>query len=82
MTTNNKTKTYAFVYLLAILTCFTAAFWPKIQAMVQQWSGGDNSYAYLVVPICLFLCWDMRDRFEFNRFSWSYSVMVEIKKLS
>jgi len=78
MTPNNKTKTYSYVYLLVILTCFVAAFWPKIQTMVQQWSGGDNNYAYLVMPLFIYLCWDMRSRFDFKTFSWSYWGLLPI----
>ena len=45
---------------LVILTCFAIAYWPAFQKLVKQWSAGDNSYCYLIVPLFLYLLWDMR----------------------
>ena len=45
---------------LVILTCFAIAYSPAFQKLVKQWSAGDNSYCYLIVPLFLYLLWDMR----------------------
>jgi hypothetical protein len=53
----NLTK---FLFPAAILLCFIIAYWTSYQKMSIRWSGGDNNYCYLVVPLFLYLCWDMR----------------------
>ena len=56
---------YNFAKLLfpaAILLCFIIAYWASYQKMSIRWSGGDNNYCYLVVPLFLYLCWDMRKK--------------------
>jgi exosortase D (VPLPA-CTERM-specific) len=69
---NNKHKEwYVYLFPLAALAGFTAALWPHIHSMIQQWGSEDNSYGYIVVPLFLYLCWDMRERFDFKTFSWS-----------
>ena len=40
---------------LVILTCFAIAYWPAFQKLEKQWSAGDNSYCYLIVPLFLYL---------------------------
>lgn len=72
MKTNHTFKHFVWLYPLAALACFVIVFWPKVQEMVRQWSGADNNYTYLVVPMFFYLCWDMRDRFGFKAFSWNY----------
>jgi len=46
----------------AILICFIIAYWTSYQKMSIRWSGGDNNYCYLVVPLFLYLCWDRRNK--------------------
>ena len=45
---------------LVILTCFAIAYWPVLMKLEHQWSAGDNSYCYLIVPLFLYLCWEKR----------------------
>ncbi len=59
---------YAFIVVL--LACFLIGYWPIFQKMSFHWSHGDNSYCYLVIPLFIYLCWDRRERFRFNEFSW------------
>jgi EpsI family protein len=56
---HNLTK---FLFPAVILLCFTIAYWTSYQKMSIRWSGGDNNYCYLVVPLFLYLCWDMRKK--------------------
>ena len=55
----NLTK---FLFPAAILLCFIIAYWTSYQKMSIRWSGGDNNYCYLVVPLFLYLCWDRRKK--------------------
>jgi len=55
----NLTK---FLFPAAILLCFIIAYWTSYQKMSIRWSGGDNNYCYLVVPLFLYLCWDRRNK--------------------
>jgi EpsI family protein len=43
---------------LVILTCFAVAYWPVFQKLLNKWSGGDNSYCYLIVPLFAYLLWE------------------------
>ncbi len=56
---------------LAILACVVIGFWPIFPKLARQWSSGDNSYCYLIVPLFLYLCWEERGRFRFLEFSWN-----------
>ncbi len=67
-TENNKN---IWIFPSAILFCFIALYLPAFQKMLAQWDSGDNSYAYAIIPIFFYLCWDIKDRFQFNSFSWS-----------
>ena len=53
-----------------LLVCFIA-FWPVFPTLMYRWGTGDDSYCYLVAPVAGYVCWEMRDRFRFNDFSWS-----------
>ena len=55
----NLTK---LLFPAAILLCFIIAYWTSYQKMIWRWSGGDNNYCYLVIPLFLYLCWDMRKK--------------------
>ncbi|MCG8615348.1 MAG: VPLPA-CTERM-specific exosortase XrtD [Desulfobacterales bacterium] len=46
-------------------------YWPVFQKMMIRWNMGDNSYCYLVVPIFIYLCWELKDQFRFHQFSFS-----------
>jgi hypothetical protein len=43
-----------------ILGCFIAAYWAGFYKMSIRWSGGDNNYCYLVIPLFAYLLWDRR----------------------
>ena len=43
-----------------ILGCFIAAYWAAFYKMSIRWSGGDNSYSYLIIPLFAYLLWDRR----------------------
>ena len=55
----NLTK---FLLPAIILACFIIAYWASYQKMSIRWSGGDNSYCYLVIPLFFYLCWDRRKK--------------------
>ena len=63
---------------MVILTCFAMAYWPVFQKLERQWSAGDNSYCYLIAPLFCYLCWDIRHRFDFRKFSWSLFGLVPV----
>jgi exosortase len=51
-----------FLLPAAILLCFIVAYWTSYQKMSSRWSGGDNNYCYLVVPLFAYLLWDRRHK--------------------
>ena len=55
----NLTK---FLFPAAILICFIIAYWTSYQKMSIRWSGGDNNYCYLVIPLFVYLLWDKRKK--------------------
>ena len=55
----NLTK---LLFPAAILLCFIIAYWTSYQKMSIRWSGGDNNYCYLVVPLFAYLLWDKRKK--------------------
>ena len=57
-----KDRTFWIIFSLAILACFIFGYWPALQKMTIRWSGGDNNYCYLVIPLFLYLCWDRRNK--------------------
>jgi len=60
-----------FIFPIAILASFASAYWPVFLILEHQWSTGDNSYAYLIVPLFLYLLWERKDRLRFGEFSWN-----------
>ena len=68
---SEKERFLIYALPLAILTSFAVSYWPVFQKLEKQWSTGDNSYCYLIIPLFLYLCWDIRDRFRFREFSWT-----------
>jgi len=73
-------KNVWLIYLLPLvmLTCFAIAYWPIFQKLEKQWSTGDNSYCYLIVPLFLYLLYDKKDRFSFADLSWSLWGLIPI----
>jgi len=67
-----KNKNLNIFFLLFILILFTASFFPVFLKMVARWDSDDSSYCYLIIPIFIYLCWDRKDSFKFNEFSWSF----------
>jgi len=55
-----KDQWLIYIFPLVILACFGVAYWPAFQKLVKQWSAGDNSYCYLIVPLFAYLLWDLR----------------------
>ena len=50
---------WIIVLPLVILASFSIAYLPAFQKLLKQWSVGDNSYCYLIVPLFVYLLWDM-----------------------
>jgi len=75
-----KAHTEKLIYILplVILTSFVMAYWPVFQKIEKQWSAGDNSYCYLIVPLFLYLCYDKKGHFRFGEFSWSLWGLIPI----
>jgi EpsI family protein len=59
---NYKEIFYKVLPPLSLFICFSLAFWSALHKMSYRWSGGDNNYCYLVVPLFLYLCWDRRNK--------------------
>lgn len=58
---------------LLILGGLGLGYWPLFQRLTSSWDSGDNSYGYLIIPLFIYLCWEKRDAFRFDQFSWSVS---------
>lgn len=69
---NSKATQISLLFLLFISASLLAGYWPFIKAMLNFWNDGDNSYCYLVVPLCIYLCWEKKDEFFFGQFTWSH----------
>jgi exosortase D (VPLPA-CTERM-specific) len=70
----NDIKTNDFIkagFPILMILGLIIGYWPVFQKMALRWSSGDNNYCYFIVPLFLYLCWDMRDRFQFQEFSWN-----------
>jgi len=70
-TQTGKDKLITPICILLILTFLIIAYPSIFQKLIKDWSSGDNSYGYLVVPLFLYLLYDRRKRFHLNEFSWS-----------
>lgn len=44
-----------------------------IKELMKSWENPDNSYGYLVFPLFIYLCRELRKKFTFFILSWSYS---------
>lgn len=56
---------------LVVLAFFTIGTWAVWQKISIHWNSDDNSYAYLIIPVFLYLCWEKKDDFKFLEMSWS-----------
>ncbi len=74
MVTNSSSekKWEAFIFHMTALIVLLTAFWSVVQKLLLRWDTGDNSYTYAVIPIFIYLCWDIRDKFRFNELSWNF----------
>ena len=61
-----------------MLAFFLLGLLPVLQKLQIQWDSGDNSYAYLIVPLFLYLCWENKDGFRFGDFSWNVWGLVPV----
>lgn len=66
---NNRILNFGLI--VAVLFVFAIANWPVLVNMEGHWSSGDNSYCYLIIPLFLYLCWEKKDTFGFDRFEWN-----------
>ena len=66
-----KDQLLKFMPLVLFLACFFVSYSPAFHKLMMRWSSGDNNYAYLIVPLFIYLCWERRSRFRFGEFSWS-----------
>ena len=46
--------------LALIVLSIVLSFWPVLQKIDIRWSNDDNNYCYLVIPIFIYLLWDIR----------------------
>ena len=60
------------VFFPLFLVVFVFAYWPAIVRLVSAWDTGENNYCYLVGPMFIYICWEMRGSFNFGQVSWSY----------
>ncbi len=67
--TNKQSSTVIFI--ATILMCFVLSYWPVMQKLGIRWEFEDNSYCYLILPLFIYLCWEMRGLFRFSEFSWN-----------
>jgi len=66
-----KNRSLIYLFPLLMLLCFVIAYWPIFQKLAKQWSGGDNNYCYLIIPLFFYLLYDKKDLFKFGDFSWT-----------
>ena len=56
---------------LILIICFGLSYTSVFYKLGMRWSSPDTNFAYLILPLCFYLCWAMRTRFHFGQFSWS-----------
>ncbi len=74
----NSTTIVNFIWPVVIVTLFVVSFWPVLVELLSRWDSDDNSYCYAIIPIFLYLCWDIRGKFHFSEFSWNALGLVPI----
>ncbi|MBT8363804.1 MAG: VPLPA-CTERM-specific exosortase XrtD [Deltaproteobacteria bacterium] len=65
MSANNIKKNiqlWPTVFVAISVACLVTSYWTGLQKMNIRWSTGDNNYCYLVVPLFLYLLWDLRNK--------------------
>lgn len=65
-----------FCFVWFVLSCLLYSYWPVLHKLNFQWSKDDNSYCFLVVPVFLYLLWEVKDDFRFGEFCWSLTGIV------
>lgn len=68
---HRKGRFFGLMLPVAFLMCFAVSYSSVFHKLTIRWSSPDSNFAYLIVPLCAYLCWDMRSRFHFAQFSWS-----------
>lgn len=63
----------ALIFSLLSMAALFAGFWHILQKLIQRWGSGDNSYAYLVFPLFLYLLWEIKEDFDFDTPSWTWA---------
>ena len=51
-----------FILPLVILSVFMIGYLPVFEKLLVRWEAGDNSYCYLIVPLFLYLLYDIREK--------------------
>jgi len=51
--------------------CLAITHQPVFSKLYRNWSSADNNYCFIIIPLFIYLCWDRRIAFQFNRFNWS-----------
>ena len=71
MTRLNVNRLNFSAWLPAAVTLFALllAFYDGLYKLSLRWQGGDNSYAWLVPPLVVYLLWENRSKFDFRRLS-------------
>ncbi|MEA1948911.1 MAG: EpsI family protein [Thermodesulfobacteriota bacterium] len=67
-----------YFFIITTFIFFVIGFFPTMEKLSIRWSGGDNDYCYLIVPLFIYLCWDKRERFRFGQFSWALWGLVPV----
>lgn len=66
-----SSKRLPLIYIGIIIAGFVLSYWPALQKLSIRWNSEDNSYCYLIIPLFIYLCLDMKKLFQFNEFSWN-----------
>jgi exosortase D (VPLPA-CTERM-specific) len=67
----NQQNTLKYLLPGLMIACLLLGFYPVTQKLIARWGSGDNSYGYLIVPLFLYLCWEKKDQFRFDQFTWN-----------
>lgn len=68
---SSKRDGLPIIFVLLVLACLVAGYWPILEKLNLRWTSDDNSYCYLVAPLFLYLCWEKKDFFRFGELNWS-----------
>jgi exosortase D (VPLPA-CTERM-specific) len=67
-----NTKRLSLISIGIMLAGFLLSYWPALQKLGIRWNSEDNSYCYLIIPLFIYLCLDMKKVFRFSEFSWNW----------